>query len=215
MVNDRRAEILDTLRASEEPLSIRDIARRLDVHPNTVRFHLQALTESGRVEHVELPPAVPGRPPLMFRAHQGMDPAGPRNYLLLADALSARLGNEGAATDKAIESGRALGRRVAQTTTLPRPASNEGATERLVAIVDELGFSPERRSVDGRSAIGLRNCPFLELIDEHARVICPVHLGLMQGVMSTLGATVTVERLEPFAEPDVCIAHLGPTEAAR
>jgi predicted ArsR family transcriptional regulator len=214
-VNDRRGEILDTLRSSEEPLSILEIARRLDVHPNTVRFHLQALTRSGRVERVESLPTVPGRPPLMFRAHPGMDPAGTRNYLLLADALAAGLGADRAATDNAIDSGRALGSRVAQTTTRPSSVSNEGATQRLVAILDDLGFAPEHRSGDGESAIGLRNCPFLELIDEHAQVICPVHLGLMQGVMSSLGATVTVRRLEPFAEPDVCMAHLGPVEEAR
>jgi predicted ArsR family transcriptional regulator len=215
IVSDRRGDILRTLRSSEEPLSILDIARRLDVHPNTVRFHLRALTENGRVEQVESPSAAPGRPPLMFRAHRGMDPAGPRNYLLLADALAGRLGGERGATDNAIDSGRAVGRRVAETTAPSQSISNEGATERLLAILEDLGFAPERRSGHGERAIGLRNCPFLELIDEHAQVICPVHLGLMQGVMSSLGATVTVQRLEPFAEPDVCMAHLGPVDVAR
>ena len=42
-----------------------------------------------------------------------------------------------------------------------------------------------------------------------ARVICPVHLGLMRGAMTALGAPVTVERLDPFAEPDLCLAHLS------
>jgi hypothetical protein len=35
-----------------------------------------------------------------------------------------------------------------------------------------------------------------------------VQLGLMQGVREALDADVTVERLEPFAEPDLCTAHL-------
>jgi predicted ArsR family transcriptional regulator len=55
----------------------------------------------------------------------------------------------------------------------------------------------------------LRQCPFLDLVGTQARVICPVHLGLMQGVLGSLGATVTVERLDPFVEPDLCLARLG------
>lgn len=211
---DRRRDILDLLRSSESPMSILDMARRLDLHPNTVRFHLHALTESGRVERVEPSRAVPGRPPLMFRAHQGMDPAGPRNYLLLADALAGRVGADRAPTESAIASGRALGSRLAEAPVGPNEVSDDQATDRLVAILGELGFSPERRSSAGGNGIGLRNCPFLELIEEHAQVICPVHLGLMQGVMSSLGATVTVRSLEPFVAPDVCLAHLGPTDAA-
>jgi hypothetical protein len=36
----------------------------------------------------------------------------------------------------------------------------------------------------------------------------------MQGVMTTLGAGITVERLEPFVEPDLCLAHEGSVGAA-
>jgi hypothetical protein len=31
----------------------------------------------------------------------------------------------------------------------------------------------------------------------------------MQGVLDALDADVTVERLQPFAEPDLCAAHLA------
>jgi hypothetical protein len=30
----------------------------------------------------------------------------------------------------------------------------------------------------------------------------------MQGAMTTLGTPLTVERLDPFVEPDLCVAHL-------
>jgi hypothetical protein len=43
----------------------------------------------------------------------------------------------------------------------------------------------------------------------------PVHLGLMRGAMETRGAPVAVDRLEPFVEPDPCLAHLSPQAAAR
>jgi hypothetical protein len=37
-----------------------------------------------------------------------------------------------------------------------------------------------------------------------------VHLGLMQGALAALRAPITVGRLEPFAEPDLCLTHLRP-----
>ena len=48
----RRDVILALLRASTEPRSIASIADELGVHPNTVRFHIDALLRAGRVEQV-------------------------------------------------------------------------------------------------------------------------------------------------------------------
>ena len=91
-------------------MTIVDIARRLRVHPNTVRFHLQVLVRDGRVERVEdTTRSAPGRPPLMFRAHRGMDPGGPRNYQLLADVLATRMAAESDVEDTSIRTGRAWG----------------------------------------------------------------------------------------------------------
>jgi hypothetical protein len=36
----------------------------------------------------------------------------------------------------------------------------------------------------------------------------------MQGAMGSWGAPVTVDRLEAFAEPDLCLAHLAPARSA-
>jgi hypothetical protein len=57
--------------------------------------------------------------------------------------------------------------------------------------------------------VGLRHCPFLELAEARAQVVCRVHLGLMQGAMGAWGTSLTVHRLEPFAEPGPCAAHLS------
>ena len=206
---ERREAVLDALRSAESPMSILDIAGQLGLHANTVRFHLQALAESGRVERVEPTRSSPGRPPLMFRAHRGMDPAGPRNYRALADALATRLSDDDQSTDKAIEAGRAWGRRLGLASTSVRAASSDGqATERLLEMLEDLGFSPQRRSSAGADQVLLRHCPFLDLVPEHQDVICPVHLGLMQGALAAMKAQITVERLEPFSEPDLCVAHM-------
>ncbi|MEU0521857.1 helix-turn-helix domain-containing protein [Streptosporangium sp. NPDC006007] len=205
----RRRLILTMLRRSETPLGVADIAERLGVHPNTVRFHLDALADTGQVERVHTASAGPGRPPLLFRARPGMDRGGPRNYRLLAEILAGGLAADPDPATRATEAGRVWGGLLVDQSAPPVALTREQAVRRLVSLLDDLGFAPEERSADGdHRQIGLRHCPFLELVATRAQVICPLHLGLMQGAMTALGARVTVGRLDPFAEPDLCLAHL-------
>lgn len=208
----RRRAVLRILRASSTPLSIVAVADKLDVHPNTVRFHLDTLVAEGRVEHVQPTRRGPGRPPLMFRAVPQMDRDGMRQYRLLAEILAIGLAGEPDSGSRAVAAGRAWGER------LGSPGPDPGAEEsiaHLMGVLDDLGFEPELRASDGAQQLGLRHCPFLELAERQPGVICPVHLGLMRGALETWAAPVTVERLEAFVEPDLCLAHLALAGAAR
>ena len=208
-VADRRTDVLTALRTSTDPATIAQIAQRLRSHTNTVRFHLLALTESGEAERVLAEPSGPGRPPLLFQARRQMNPAGPRNYQLLAEILGSELAADPEnAVTRATAAGQALGARLAGPRQNGKKRTAQDAVGWLLTLLDELGFAPEGRRSVRRREIGLRHCPFLDLVDLRERVICPAHLGLMQGAMSALGAPITVERLEPFAEPDLCRAHL-------
>ena len=113
---------------------------------------------------------------------------------------------------KALAAGRAWGRKLdSSLEAVPAdPASADDAIDHLVNMLDELGFAPERRAAGGEQQVGLRHCPFLELAENRTAVVCPVHLGLMQGAMEAWGAPVSVDRLDAFVEPDLCVAHLAP-----
>ncbi len=212
----RRREVLRLLRSSAAPMSIIAIAEELGVHPNTVRFHLDSLVGDGRVEQVEPGRRGPGRPALMFQAVRQMDRGGTRHYRLLAEILTEALAADRDPRGKAMAAGRAWGRNLESA---PKPSaratSAEEAVDYLVGVLDELGFAPERRESDGRQLVGLRHCPFLELAETRGGVVCPIHLGLMQGALETLAAPVTVDRLDAFVEPDLCLAHLKPVGAGR
>jgi predicted ArsR family transcriptional regulator len=95
----------------------------------------------------------------------------------------------------------------------------------MSVVLTDLGFAPVEPSSPRAATIGLRHCPFLELViggdarpgadgetgpGAYGTVICSLHLGLMQGALAALGGPLTVDRLEPFAEPDLCVAHLAP-----
>lgn len=77
-----------------------------------------------------------------------------------------------------------------------------------MSLLDDLGFARRRLVADGAVQVGLRHCPFLDLADGALSVVCSIHLGLMQGALNPWRAPVTVDRLEPFDEPDLCLAHI-------
>jgi predicted ArsR family transcriptional regulator len=208
----RREEVLDVLRAADSPLGVTEIARRLGVHPNTVRFHLGALTRSARVEVVPVEHGRRGRPPRAYRPVLRMDPDGPREYLALAELLTEELASRAEPTRRALEIGRRWGRRLAGESAPSRARSARVARDRIRRMLDRLGFAPDPGADAG--PIELRSCPFLELAESSTRVVCPIHLGLMQGALETWEAPVTVQRLEAFAEPDRCLVHLGPVRAS-
>lgn len=203
----RRRDILRVLRAANAPMSIVGIAEMLEVHPNTVRFHLDALVSTDQVEQVAPDRKGPGRPALMFRAARRMDRGGPRQYRVLADILAVDLAADPDPRARALAAGRAWGRQLEQRPrSTTRTAGKEESIELLVDLLDDLGFAPERR---GDEQVGLRHCPFLELAETRKAVICPIHQGLMQGALETWQAPVTVDQLDAFVEPDLCLAHLS------
>lgn len=210
----RRHDVLRVLGVSPGPMSITAIADELGVHPNTVRFHLDVLVSDGRVEHAEPDRKRPGRPPSMFRAVRQMDPGGSRHYRLLAEILTMSLAAGSDPPTKALAAGRAWGPRLESLAPQRKKIDAEESIDHLVAVLDELGFAPERRKSGGEQQVGLRHCPFLELAETRTDIVCPIHLGLMQGALESWEAPVTVDRLNAFVEPDLCLAHLTVEETS-
>lgn len=205
MRSGRRTAVLQVLHDREAPLTINDISTELGVHANTVRFHLDSLVRTGQVETVDAERRTIGRPPQLFRTVRGMDPTGPRHYQLLAGLLVQSLSHDPEPVARSVEAGRAWGLREGATTAA---ASTDGV-DHLIGLLDELGFAPEPRVEDAHAQIGLRHCPFLELARSGPQIVCSVHLGLMQGAMQAWKSSLTVDRLEPFVQPDLCVAHLA------
>jgi predicted ArsR family transcriptional regulator len=205
----RRDEILARLRSAANPLSINSLAEMISVHPNTVRFHLDRLVESGRVEILAGDIAGPGRPATLYRARREMDRNGRTNYRLLARIMTSRLAaTERAPAAAATELGRSWGPSLIEDAPQAALSRSAGLT-RLTGLLEDLGFEPQPINGARANEIRLRHCPFLDVVDDHADIVCALHLGLMQGVLSALNAPVTVAQLDRFVEPDLCVAHIA------
>ena len=50
--------------------------------------------------------------------------------------------------------------------------------------------------------------PFYALAEGAPQVICTLHHGIIDGALAAAGSPKSVERLDPFVEPNLCIARL-------
>ena len=205
-----RAHVLDLLRAAGSPVGVRDIADQAGLHPNTARFHLDALVDAGLAARAPKERTTPGRPSMAYRAVAGGETMGRRRYRLLAEMLTSLIaGMLPKPGEAAEEAGREWGRYLTEP---PPPYQRLDAGEavgRLTATMAEIGFAPEAVTDGTQYQLRLRQCPFREVAENHQDVVCQLHLGLMQGALAQMRAPVTADRLEPFADPSLCIAYLA------
>jgi predicted ArsR family transcriptional regulator len=218
-----RARVLDLLRAAGSPLGVKEVADRAGLHSNTARFHLDALVEAGLAARAPLARSTPGRPSMAYQAIDGGGAAGRRRYRLLAEMLTTMIAGVMPKPDKAAtEAGREWGRYLTEEPAPFRRVDAGEAVRRLTATLEEIGFAPELAAEGTQYQLRLRQCPFREVAQNHQEVVCSLHLGLMQGALARMRAPVTADRLQPFAEPSLCIAYLaarpdtaGPGEVAQ
>jgi predicted ArsR family transcriptional regulator len=213
-LGESRDRVLDLLLTTGGPLDVRDVARRVGLHPNTARFHLDALVDSGLAMRESRRRDTPGRPRLAYWAAPGSTPAGRRRYRLLAEMLASMVAEM---VPEPGEAAAAAGREWGHYLTgqpLPfRRISPQEAVEELTAVLANIGFGTETVASGGGYRLLLHQCPFREVAERHREVVCALHLGLMQGVLRQLRAPVTADRLLPFAEPGVCLTELGAGQA--
>jgi predicted ArsR family transcriptional regulator len=207
-----RLRIMQLLRQAPDGLGVQELAERVGLHVNTVRFHLDRLVAEGVVARHAEERTEPGRPRHSFTAV-----AGPgthpdlRSYRLLAEMLAGLVTEslpdpEAAAT----EAGRAWGHYLASRPRPYRRADEETSVAELLRLMDDIGFVPQLAPAEQHREIRLRHCPFLEVAEEHREVVCSLHLGLMQGALAEMRAPIVTERLLPLVEPALCVAVLGP-----
>ncbi|WP_194764992.1 helix-turn-helix transcriptional regulator [Microbacterium sp. UFMG61] len=181
--------------------TIGELCEATGLHPNTVREHLQRLIEGGYVIQASEHRTTRGRPRTLYSAATGM-----------SDASSPIARDKAKA---AAERGDLL-RRV-----LPASASALGrdATYQLDALIEHLeesGFEPVVD--DEQLTVDLSPCPHAAGRAEDRPMLCSVHLGLMQGVLTEAGGPLAAEAVRTpalaadCAVPAECVVQLRLTE---
>ena len=206
-----RARILVLLHEADAPLDAHELGARVGRHVNTVRSHLAVLAEVGLVSSRAATSARPGRPRMVYELVPeagGLGESG--GYRLLAQILAGFLmgsGPEPAA--RAEQAGEGWGRYLVDR---PEPFTSLSAAEalnRVVDLLDELGFEPELESDEEGHRVLMRQCPFHDVATTHEQIVCGVHLGLVRGALAELSAPADADWLRPHIEPDLCVVHVA------
>ena len=204
LADPSRARLLDVLRASERSLSADELAAELELHPNTVRAHLDVLEEAGLVVASREERTRPGRPRRLFVA---VPEEAEHEHELLAAALAASLEPLPDGDALAAASGRSWGRVLVERLEPGREPTAPACVQRVTSLLQRRGFAPEAAVEE----IVMRRCPFRELAERYPRVVCSLHAGIIDGAFAELDAPLEVDRLEPWVTPTMCVARLRPS----
>jgi predicted ArsR family transcriptional regulator len=202
----RRLAIVEAL--TEGPRQIPELARLLDVHPATVRAHLEKLRAAGVLEEVPGIPAGRGRPSKRYQLREPLLAGDPEVRLFIAGLVSLIRTACGEATvDAAEQEGARRGRELGPPFRHP---SVEQAVRVVVETLQRLSFAPSppvwRDQVIG---VDIRHCPFgVDPDDPDGAVVCAFHAGLVRGLAEEASGEGLDVRLRPFVAPDRCRVEL-------
>lgn len=207
-----RAGVLHHLRDLGDGASAAAVAAALGLHPNTSRFHLDALVAQGLVVRETEQRTLPGRPRVLYRA---VDGHRLNRYQELAGAMVRHFA--GPMEDRAAlarEAGRAWGEGL--RAEFVRANLPHSPLHRLMACMADLGYAPEIEGAQPDKLV-LRPCPFEDLAGDDPEVVCQLHLGLMGGVLGD-DQPLRVRSLRPWVTQTRCEADLvtenAPSSAA-
>ncbi|PCE15257.1 transcriptional regulator [Microbacterium sp. SZ1] len=189
-----RVRILHLVQSRAER-TIGELCEATGLHPNTVREHLQRLIEGGYVIQATEHRTTRGRPRTLYSAATG---TGDASSPIARDKAKA-----------AAQRGDLLRR------MLPGTASALGrdATYQLDALIEHLeesGFEPVVD--DEQLTVDLSPCPHAAGRAEDRPMLCSVHIGLMQGVLTEAGGPLAAEAVRTSDLPEDCTVQLRLTE---
>ncbi len=208
LAGETRDRILGVLIATGRPIGVREVAIAVRRHPNSTREQLDQLVAAGLVLRSAAAASGRGRPAHQYAMAPGAaDPQlapGSESYRSLAAVLADQVAAVPGAGAASVAAGERWGSALAAG---PVAEDDGAAVERLLGILGEAGFDPERP--DPHGPVELRRCPFDAVAKAQPGIVCGVHLGMIRGTLATLGSTIDVDRLEPFVTPGTCLVHLA------
>ena len=168
-----RVRILALVTSAESPIGVRELAERIGLHPNAVRYHLTRLREAELIIEEAEPSGGRGRPRLTYRAVPAR--RSPNRY----ERLSALLADVVRSKRTARAAGRLAGRDAASIYEV----NGVSARRAIEDHARQLGFAPRRQ---GRDLV-LQHCPYANVAVENPETICELHLGMAEGIAARLG----------------------------
>ena len=181
--NTRYAIYLELAR-SPVALSTADISDALDLHPNTVRPHLERMREVGLLDVEVDSRGTVGRPQHRYFLAEDAPSLGlePSAFRLLARLLAVAAASAAVDSDTVVRIGREHGR---QAAALRQDAG--ACVTALMAELAELGFDPAAADDGATTSVAFTHCPFQPLAEVFPELVCNLHRGIVEGFVERKG----------------------------
>lgn len=199
----KQREVFHALQAFPDGAQVTELSKKLGMHINTVRGHLDELIAQELVSRRQAHTVGRGRPSHIFTARVPRGSEVASEYIELVDMLTGML------ADGDLEEAREIGQQWAAKSGHRgnAPADLDEAAEELVRLLRAMGFDPlprEDAAAEGVREVSLRACPFIgpdgELPD---RTVCALHAGYVDGRAGELKV-----ELKPFDRLNECGARI-------
>lgn len=207
LADETRLAIVEAL--GEGARQIPELARLLDIHPTTVRAHLEKLLAAGVLEEEAGLPAGRGRPSKRYRLRHPLIAGEPEVRLVvngLVSLLRRAYGEQ--AVEAATEEGARRGREFVRSFRHP---SLEQTMREVTGTLERLSFAPSPPvRKDGGLVTELHHCPFrVDPDDPDGPLVCAFHEGLVRGMAEVASGETVRVRVTPFVAPGVCRVELS------
>jgi predicted ArsR family transcriptional regulator len=203
--NTRYAIYLELAR-SPRPLTTAEIAETLDLHPNTVRPHLERMRDVGLLDVETETTGAVGRPLHRYSLAADAPSLGlePPTFRVLARMLLRLAGGARLTAEDAVEAGREQGE-VDGTAW-----QDSTCLDALVAQLDALGFDPAVVRDAASATVAFTHCPFRDLAEAEPDLVCGLHRGLVEGFVAAAGAAeARVMTFHPLLDRTPCQVTLA------
>lgn len=204
--NTRYAIYLELARSSR-PLTTAEIAETLELHPNTVRPHLERMREVGLLDVETETTGAVGRPQHRYSLATDAPSLGlePPTFRVLARMLLRLAGGARLTSEDAVDAGREQGEADGAEW------HGDSCLVGLVTQLDALGFDPAVVDDDGDATVAFTHCPFRDLAEADPDLVCGLHRGMVEGFVAGAGAgdEVRVAAFHPLLDRTPCQVRLA------
>jgi predicted ArsR family transcriptional regulator len=182
-----RFEIFRFVADAPGPVRVATLAEQFRFNPSAIRQHLAKLCDARLLIEELGSGSRTGRPPLQYRlapaAMGTWGSAGPYELLALLLLEVAKGGSP-------VEAGARAGRDLA--------ATHDSQADPVAVIESEMarrGFEPRREDTSTSLELVLERCPFEAAALADPDVVCQIHRGLAEGILSAMGSDLSVSEL--------------------
>jgi predicted ArsR family transcriptional regulator len=201
-----RHEVFRYLGDAGGPVGVAELTEHFGLHHNAIRQHLAKLVDAGLVIERAAAPSGRGRPRREYEVSPSADSrwgvTGPYERLSVLLTEVVRSG------DTPLE----VGRRAASRAHVP-PTDGDP----IDVLVDQMarhGFEPRVRDRGGEVIVTLQECPFASAALTDADTICQLHLGLAEGIATSIGGFTVDELVAKDPRRARCLLRCHRTDAA-